>query len=270
MATYRFDLIVSEGNIFSVIFKKNKITAQVFLDDGSGKIFFPISKYLISKYLFSELNLDALLQKSLTDTVEFYDHTTNTTSTIDKTLVGTLSCGLGLYNDFPRDMIMPFPKRIELAVRVCFKAVNYSKIMEYVRQYFYIKEKYEVIVLIYGNNCPISKRYYRQLMDLYHFLHDFEIPIDYAHHTDIVALKIERACLEKDFRLNLNEIAKKDIFKLNNVQMNYLAYRLSNLIADLILYPRFWTKKTKLLYLKDYGDHYFPYTRNIKIDDILE
>jgi hypothetical protein len=51
--------------------------------------------------------------------------------------------------------------------------------------------------------------------------------------------------------------------------MNYLAYQLSNLIADLKIYPRFWSKKTKLLYLKEYSNDYFPFTRNIKIDNIL-
>ena len=263
-------MIISEGNIFVIIFNKNKIMAQVMLDDGSGKVFFPISKYLISKYLFSEINLDTLLQKSEAKTVEYYDRITKATSIINKALVGELSCGQGLYNDLPRDMIMPFPKRIELAVRVSYKAVNYTKIMEYVKQYFFIKEKYEVIVLIYGENCPISQRYYKQLMDLNHFMHDLEIPIDYANHTDITALKIEKVCLQEHFGLSLHKIAKKDFFKLNNIETNYLTYRLSNLIADLIIYPRFWSRKTKLLYLKDYGDHYFPYTRNIKIDDILE
>lgn len=263
-------MIISEGNIFVLIFKKNKIMAQARLDDGTGKVFFPTTKYQISKYLYSEINLDTLLQKSPADKVEFYDHTKNTTSIIDKTLVGKLSCGQALYNDFPRDMIMSFPKRVELAVQVNPEYLDYKKIMEYVRQYFYIKEKYEVIVLIYGDKCPISERYYRQLMDLNHLLHDFEIPIDYVHHTDIVAMEIEKACLEKDFGLSLHKIAKKDFFRLSNIETNYLAYRLSNLIADLKIYPKFWSKKTKLLYLKDYGDHYFQYTRNIVIDDVLE
>lgn len=270
MAVSVYNMIVSEGNIFLLIFKKNKIIAEIMLNDGSGKIIFPVSKYQISKYLFSELTINGLLAKSLSKTVEYYDRETKTTTIIDKSLVGELSCGPILYNDLSRDMIMSFPERIELAALVSYSAVNYDKIMEYVRQYFYLKEKYEVIVLIYGENCPISQRYYKQLIDLNHFMHDFEIPIDYAHPKDIVALKIERASLENDYNLYLDKIAKKDIFKLSNIEMNYLAYRLSNLIADLKIYPRFWTKRIKLLYLKDYANDYFPYTRNITIDDILE
>lgn len=270
MAARVYNMIISEGNIFVIIFNKNKIMAQVMLADGSGKVFFPISKYLISKYLFSEIDLDTLLKKSPTKTVEYYDRETKKTSTVDKTLVGELSCGPILYNDLSRSMILSFPERIELAVRISDMAVNYSEIWEYVKQYFSLKEKYEVITLIYGDNCPISERYYRQLMDLNHFLHDFEIPIDFVHHTDIVAMEIEKACLEKDFGLSLYTIAKRNIFKLNHIEMNYLAYRLSNLIADLKIYPRFWSKKTKMLYLKEYGDHYFSYTRNIVIDDVLK
>ena len=52
--------------------------------------------------------------------------------------------------------------------------------------------------------------------------------------------------------------------------MNYLVYRLSDLIADLNKKPRFWNKKAKNKYIIEYKDHYYHLIRNIVIDDILK
>ncbi len=265
-----YTLLNCEGDILVIYFSKNKITAQALLDDGSGKISFEIQKFEIIKYLHSDITIDDLIQKSSIVDVELYDYKTKLRSTIDKNLIGQLACGNSLYNNLPFELKMSFPKRIELAVRANYLALDFKKAMEMVKNYFYLQEKLQLLSLTFGDNNATTKKCKKQFVDLRHNLLEFEIPIEFANYNEIQNLGIKQVCLEKECNLDLIKIVKKDIDKVTNKEMNYLVYRLSDLIADLNKNPRFWNKKAKNKYIQEYSDHYFPFKRNIVIDDVLK
>lgn len=261
-------LINCDGDIFKINFKKNKITAQALLKNGEGKIIFDVSKFSIIQYLHSGITLKGLLEKS--KQIEFYDFATRSISTINKMNVGNLSCGDDLYNDLSSDMILSFPKRIELAVRASHIDSEYAKMLELVRQYFYLREKLEFLSLTFSKKkIEITHSCYQAMIDLRHFLIESEIPILFASERDIKFLNVDKLDLKKECGLCLKKIGSKDLFELTNIETNYLVYHLSDLVADLNKRPRFWNKATKMEYLKNYGDHYIPFKRDLIINDIL-
>lgn len=265
-----YALLNCEGDILVINFGKNKITAQAMLDDGSGKISFKIQKFEIIKYLHSDITIDDLIQKSSIIDVELYDYKTKSWSTINKNLIGQLACGNSLYNNLPFELKMPFPKRIELAVESNYIALDFKKVMEMVKNYFYLQEKLQLLSLTFGENYSITKKCKKQFVDIRHVLLEYEIPIEFANNNEIQVLGIDQVCLEKECGLNLVKIIKKDIDKVTNKEMNYLVYRLSDLIADLNQNPRFWSQKAKKKYIQEYSDHYFTFKRNIIIEDVLK
>lgn len=265
-----FSVINCEGDIFAIHFHKNKTTGQALLEDGSGKITFTIQKFEIIKYLFSEITLEDIIQKSSIKEVELYHYNTRSTSTINKKTVGELACGKSLFNDLPNPMKLNFKKRVELAVRANFAALDFQKIWHLVKHCFLLKEKYELLVFTFGENHSVAEKCKKQYIDLRNFLSENEIPIEFVNKDEIESLKLEKADLDVECGLNLHKIGQKDIMDITNIEMNYLVYHLSDLIADLRYSPRFWTKKAKLKYIKEYQDHYIPFKRQITIDAILK
>ena len=262
-------LLNCEGDILSIFFEKNKITAQALLDDGSGKVFFNIKKFEIIKYLHSVLTLEQLIKKSSIKEVEIYDYSTKSKSTISKKLIGQLACGNSKFNNLPWEMKMPFAKRIELAVRANHTTLSFKKVMEIIKHYFYLREKYELLTMTYNNNHPVIKQCTKQLSETRDYLFQIEIPLEFIHPKEIEQLRLEKVNLEEECGLNLFKIGQKDINEVTNKEMNYLVYRLSDLIVDLNQSPRFWNQKAKLKYIEEYKDHYYSFKRNIIIDNIL-
>lgn len=265
-----YTLLNCEGDILVIYFSKNKITAQALLDDGSGKISFEIQKFEIIKYLHSELTLEELIQKSSVKEVQFYDYSSKSKSIICKKIIGKLACGTSLYNNLPLELKMSFPKRIELAVMANYIALDFKKVMEMIKDYFYLQEKLQLLSLTFGDNNVTTKKCKKQFVDIRHTLLEFEIPVEFANSNEIQNLGIKQVCLKKECGLDLIKIVKKDIDKVTNKEMNYLVYRLSDLIADLNKNPRFWNQKAKNKYIQEYSDHYFPFKRNVVIDDVLK
>lgn len=266
----KYPLINCEGDILVIFFEKNNITAQALLDDGTGKILFDINKSSIIKYLNNEIKLKNLLEKSLSKTVEFYDFNSKLSSKINKKDVGKLSCEEDYYINLPLEMILPFEKRIELAVKVNYIALDFKKIMDLVKHYYYLKEKTQLLYLTFGDNNPIKKKCEKQLNDLKNYFIDMEIPFEFVSEHEIPRLNINKVCLINEFGIDIIKLLKKDINKITNKEMNILVYNLSDLIADLNKTPRFWNKKAKSKYIQEYKDHYYPIKRNIVINDILK
>ncbi len=268
--TNTYTLINSEGNIFVVYFKNKEIIAEIHLQDGSGKILFNINKFSIIKYLHNELKLNDLLEKSSIKTVQLYNYSTKSMSQICKKQVGKLACGDEFYDNLPEGMKMTFEKRVELAVRACHVTLELEKIMIMLKDYYYLREKIQLLYLTFGNNYKIKKQYQKQLDDLINFFLEKKIPFDFINYDEIGRLNINKVCLKNDCNFDLFEIGNKDLNKVTNKEMNYLVYHLSDLIADLNKTPRFWSKKAKNKYIEEYKDHYYPFKRNLVIDDILK
>lgn len=268
MLSNNFNLIECEGVIFSITFKKNVVIGEVLLEDGSGKIIFDITKFSIIQYLHSGITLKDFVRKSKNH--KLYNNVTKSISVISKNNIGKISCEDDFYNDLPRDMIMPFPKRVELAVKANHIYLDYNKIMKMVRLFFYLNEKNEFLRLTFRNKYKdVKERCYKALIDLRHFLVESEMPILFASNRDIKDLSIEKINLEEECSLSLVKIGSKDIFQLSNIETNYLVYHLSDLVADLNHKPRFWDKAAKMTYLEEYRDHYVPFKRDLIVNDIL-
>lgn len=268
--TNTYTLINCEGDIFVIYIKNNKITAEILLDDGSGKISFIIKKLSILKYLHNEIKLNDLLEESSVIRVELYDYKTKSTSQIVKKQVGKLSCGDELYDNLPEGMKLSFEKRVELAVRVCHVTLDIEKIMIMIKDYYYFREKIQLLHLTFGNNYKIKNQYQQQLDDLINFFIEKKIPFDYISFDEIQNLNINKVNLKEDCNFDINKIILKEIHKITNKEMNYLVYLLSGLIADLNKTPRFWNKKAKNKYIQEYKDHYYTFKRSIVIDNILK
>ncbi|MBC5836016.1 hypothetical protein G6N05_14105 [Flavobacterium sp. F372] len=268
--TNTYTLINCEGDIFVIHFKNNKITAEVLLDDGSGKISFIINKLSILKYLHNEIKLNDLLEKSSVIRVKLYDYNTKSTSQIVKKQVGKLSCGDEFYDNLPEGMKLTFEKRVELAVRACHVTLDLEKIMIMIKDYYFLREKVQLLYLTFGKNNKVKKQYQKELDDLINFFVDKKIPFDFISYDEIGRLNIDKVCLKNDCNLDLFKIGHKDLNNVSNREMNYLVYHLSNLIADLNKTPRFWSKKAKNKYIEEYKDHYYPFKRNIVINNILK
>ena len=123
-----YTLINSEGNIFVIHFKDKEIIAEILLEDGTGKISFEINKSSIIKYINNEITLNDLLEKSPKKKVQFYNYNSKSISRINKNQVGKLSCGDEYYINLPLEMKLSFEKRIELAVRANYIALDLKKI----------------------------------------------------------------------------------------------------------------------------------------------
>lgn len=266
----RYTLLSCEGDILVIKFDKNKITAQALLDDGSGKISFEIQKFEIIKYLHSYLTLHDLIQQSSITDVELYDYQTKSKSKISKQLIGTLTCGNSLFNNLPLGMKMPFAERIELAVRANYLALNFNKIMEMVMHYFYLNEKILFLSYTFGKNNSIKQRSEKQLNELKKYLNEIEIPFEFGEYDEIRSLGIKEICLKDEFGLDHIEIVQKDLKSITDIEMNYLVYKISDVIVDINEKPKFWIKKQKKKYLKEFKNDYYPFKRNILIDDILK
>lgn len=266
--TNKYTLINCEGDMLIFFFEKNKITAQALLDDGTGKVFFEIKNFEIIQYLHNDLKLDELIQKSSITNIELYDYQTKTKSTINKKLVSKLACGDSFYNDIPFEMKMPFQKRIELSVRASHIEMDYEKIMNLVMHYYFLKEKSKFLYFTFGAKNPLTMHNQKQLDDLGNFLYESEIAFEYVCYADLEKLNISKACLEEE-SFDLNKIVGKEIEKISNKEFNYLVYHLSDIIINLNKYPRFWSKKNKNEYLKEFKDDYYKFKRNIVIDDVL-
>lgn len=264
-----YKLINSEGDIFVVYFKNKKIIAKVLLEDGSGKISFEIQKFLIIKYLNNEIKLNYILEKSFTKTVDLYNYKTKSTSQIIKKRVGRLSCGDDYYVNLPEGMIMSFDKRVELAVRVNHLVLDFEKIMKEVRNYYFLKEKNELLYFTFGDNNPLKIKYEKQLEIARNYLESIDVPFIFASYDEVKKLNLNKVCL-KECGLSLEKIVRKNLNSITNREFNYMVYRLSDLIVDLNRNSRFWSKKAKNKYIFEYKDHYYSYKRNIVIDDILK
>lgn len=267
--TNKYTLINCEGDILVIFFEKNKITAQALLDDGTGKVFFEIKKFEIIQYLHNDLKLDELIQKSSITNVEIYHYQTKLKSIICKKNIGKLACGDSFYNDIPFEMKMPFQKRIELSVRVSHIEMDYEKIMNLILHYYFLKEKSKFLFFTLGQKNTITKKNQKQLDDLGDFFYESEIPYEFVCYADIEKLNIAKACLNEE-SFDLNKIAGKEIDKISNKEFNYLVYHLSDIIINLNKYPRFWSKKNKYEYIREYKNHYYQFKRNLVINNILK
>lgn len=265
-----YTLLNCESDILVIKFDKNKITAQALLDDGSGKISFEIQKFEIIKYLHSDLTLNQLLQRSSITNVELYDYKTKSKSKISKQLIGTLTCGNSLFNNLPLGMKMPFAERIELAVRANYLALNFNKIMEMVKYYYYLNEKLLFLRYTFGEKNIFKLRCEKQLEDIRQNLIELEIPFEFGDYDEIQKLGIKEICLKNELGLDHVEIIQKDLKSITDIEMNYLVYKISDVIVDINEKPKFWIKKQKKKYLKEFKNDYYPFKRNILIDDILK
>ena len=263
-------LINCEGNIFVIYLKNKEIMAEILLEDGTGKISFKINKFSIIKYLNNDIKLNDILDKSSLKTVELYNYSTKSILQINKKQVGKLSCGDEYYTNLVDGMKLSFEKRIELAVRVNYIPLDYKKIMDLVKHYYFLKEKLDLLYFTFGDHNFTKKQCEKQLNDLKHYFIDIEIPFEFVSTDEIEKLNIDKVCLKEDCNFDLIKIGKKDINNITNKEMNYMVYRLSDLIANLNNKPRFWSKRAKNKYIEEYKDHYYPFKRNIVIDDILK
>ncbi len=143
--------------------------------------------------------------------------------------------------------------------------------METIKHYFYLREKYELLIMTYSNDNPVLKKCTKQLGETRDYLFQIEMPFEFIHPKEIEQLRLEKVSLKEECGMDLFKIVgEKDILEISSREMNYLVYRLSDLIVDLNQSPRFWTKKAKLKYVEEYKDHYYTFKRNIVISDILK
>lgn len=259
-------LINSEGDIFVINFKNEKIIAKALLEGGKGKITFEVDKLLVNEFLNNKIKLKILLDNSSTKTVEYLDYETNSTSNVNKELVGELSCGDEYYFNIPEGMIMSYEKRIELAIRTNKLKLDFNEMMNRIRNYFYIKKKNELVYNIFGSKNPILIEYEKEWCKERQHFEDIDIPVLHICHNEGERLNTKKVCLKEDFNLDIKEISEKKIIDLTREEINYLSYYRVNFHIDLARNPNFWTEEAKKQIIQNWVDDYSPFRGYVSTD----